>query len=300
MIPAAGSVVLGEAAEPSPATDEVLIAVEAYSVNRGETFLLESPPTGWRPGKDVAGTVIQEAASGFGPTHGQRVVGHPDSGGWAERAAVPVGRLAVLPDEVSTTVAAALPLAGLTALRLIRVVGSLVGKRVLLTGASGGVGHYFTELAAAHGADVTAIVGSAARGERLRQLGATSALTDVEQAGQDYDVIVESVGGDVFTAAWRRLHSHGLFVWMGQASQRPPTLDFFDWTGGSSATLRKFLYSDDCVPIADDLRTLVRLVRIGRLCPEIDSIRSWDWTPEVLKALLARKIRGNAILEVSR
>jgi NADPH:quinone reductase len=300
MIPAAGSVVLGEAAEPSPAADEVLVAVEAYSVNRGETFLLESPPAGWRPGKDITGTVVRAAASGFGPTRGQRVVGHPESGGWAERVAVPLHRLTALPDDVPASVAAALPLAGLTALRLTRVVGSLASKRVLLTGASGGVGHYFTELAAAHGADVTALVGRAARGERLVQLGACAVLTDIEQAGHDYDVVVESVGGEVFTAAWRRLHPRGLFVWMGQASRHQPTLDFFDWTGGTSATLRKFLYSDDCVPIADDLGALVRLVHLGHLHPEIDSTRNWARTPEVLNALLARRIRGNAVLEVSQ
>ena len=79
MIPIAGSVVLSEVAEPTPADHEVVVAVEAYSVNRGETFLLESPPTGWRPGKDIAGAVVQGAASGVGPARDQRVVGHPDA-----------------------------------------------------------------------------------------------------------------------------------------------------------------------------------------------------------------------------
>jgi NADPH:quinone reductase len=165
---------------------------------------------------------------------------------------VPLDRLAALPDEVPLHVAAGLPLAGLTALRLTRVAGSLAAKRVLLTGASGGVGHYLTELAAAGGAEVTAVVGSAERGQRLLQLGARRVLTDVEQAESDYDVVIDSVGGDVFRAAWRRTATHGLFVWMGRASRRRPTLDFFDWSGGTSATLRKFLYSDDPVTVAAD------------------------------------------------
>jgi len=221
MIPIAGSVVLSEVAEPTPADHEVVVAVEAYSVNRGETFLLESPPMGWRPGKDIAGAVVQEAASGVGPARGQRVVGHPESGGWAERVAVPTDRLAVLPDDVPARVAAALPLAGLTALRLTRVVAPLAGERVLLTGASGGVGHYFTELAAAQGAEVSAVVGSESRGTQLLRLGTRAVLTDIEQADRDYDVVIESVGGDVFNAAWRRLATRGLFGLDGAGRAAP-------------------------------------------------------------------------------
>jgi NADPH:quinone reductase-like Zn-dependent oxidoreductase len=299
MIPTGdGSVELGKVDEPAPAEHEVVVRVDAYSVNRGETFLLESPHPGWRPGKDVAGTVVREAASGAGPVRGQRVVAHPENGGWAERVAVPVDRLATLPDEVPTTVAAALPLAGLTALRLARTVGSLPGRRVLLTGASGGVGHYFVELATAQGAYVTAVVGSAERGTRLRQLGA-EVLTDIEQADRGYDVVIESVGGAGFASGWSRLSTRGLFVWMGQSSRQRPVVDFFDWTGGTSATLRKFLYSDDPTPVSDDLATLARLVRLGHLHPEIDSVRPWQQTSDVLTALLARQIRGNAVLEVA-
>jgi len=170
---------------------------------------------------------------------------------------------------------------------------------VLLTGASGGVVHYFAELAAAQGAEVSAVVGSEARGTQLLRLGARALLTDIEQADRDYDVVIESVGGHVFNAAWRRLATRGLFVWMGRAGRRPTALDFFDRTGPTSATLRKFLYSDDPVAVADDLATLVRLVCLCRLHPEIDSTRDWHRTPDVLKALLARQIRGNAILEVT-
>jgi NADPH:quinone reductase-like Zn-dependent oxidoreductase len=300
MIPAgAGSVALDAVDEPSPGEHEALVAVEAFSVNRGEAFLLDAPRTGWRPGKDIAGTVVRPAASGAGPARGQRVVGHPEYGGWAERVAVPVDRLAVVPVEISAPVAAALPLAGLTALRLSRTVGSLAGKRVLLTGASGGVGHYFVELASAQGAYVTAVVGDHARGKRLRQLGASDVVTAIDHAGCSYDVVIESVGGSVFPAAWRRLRHDGLFVWMGQVSRRAPVLDFFDWTGGSSATLRKFLYSDDPVRIADDLATLVRLVQLDRLHPEIDSVRPWSETAAVLTALSSRQIRGKAILGVT-
>ena len=83
-----GQVLLSDVDEVSPAAEEAVIEVEAFSVNRGETFLLENPPDGWRPGKDIAGRVVQAAADGTGPLAGTRVVGHPPSRGWAERAAV--------------------------------------------------------------------------------------------------------------------------------------------------------------------------------------------------------------------
>src|SRR3954447_6148400 len=151
---------LGDVPEPSPAPDEALVAVEAYSINRGEIFLLDAPRDGWRPGQDVAGRVERAAADGSGPPAGTRVVAHVPSGGWAAQVAAPTGALAALPDDVPATTASTLGVAGLTALRLLRSAGSVAGKRVLLTGASGGVGHFVVELAAAQGALVTAVSSS--------------------------------------------------------------------------------------------------------------------------------------------
>src|SRR5579871_2175091 len=176
-----GQVRMTDVDEAAPAAGEALVAVEAFSVNRGETFLLEDPPAGWRPGKDIAGRVARAAADGTGPRAGTRVVGHPPSRGWAERAAVSASTLVELPDEVQAVTAAALPLAGLTALRLVRAAGPLIGKRLLVTGASGGVGHYVTELAVASGAEVTAVSASPERGARLAALGATI-VTDLDEA----------------------------------------------------------------------------------------------------------------------
>jgi len=119
-----GRVRLAIVEPPQPGEDQAVVEVAAFSPNRGETFLLERPRPGWRPGKDVAGVVVRAAADGSGPPAGARVVGHSEQGGWAEHVAVPTARLAVLPAEVPFAVAAALPLAGLTALRLARVSGS--------------------------------------------------------------------------------------------------------------------------------------------------------------------------------
>jgi NADPH:quinone reductase-like Zn-dependent oxidoreductase len=275
-----------------------VVGVEAYSVNRGETFLLESPPPGWRPGKDVAGVVASIGPEVHGLQVGQPVVAHPEHSGWAERVTVASDRLTPRPAAMPATLAAALPLAGLTALRLVRLIGALPGRSILFTGASGGVGHYFVELATAAGARVTAVTASAARGRRLAELGA-EVITDLAAARGDYDVVVESVGGPAFMAAWRLLDPHGLFVWMGQASRERPTIDFFDWTGGTSATLRRFDYTDSPVSVADDLATLVGLVQTGRLHPELGLVADWKQTPEVLDALITRRVRGNAILEVT-
>ncbi|NUR91846.1 MAG: alcohol dehydrogenase, partial [Nonomuraea sp.] len=77
-----------EVEEPAPRPNQAVIAVEAFSVNRGEMFLLMKPREGLRPGKDIAGRVVAAAADGTGPAVGTRVVAHPPYGGWAERAAV--------------------------------------------------------------------------------------------------------------------------------------------------------------------------------------------------------------------
>jgi len=207
-----GSVELGEVDEPEPKPDEAVVEVAAFSPNRGETFLLEQPRRGWRPGKDIAGTVTREAEDGSGPRRGQRVVGHPDDDGWAERVAVRTDRLVPVPDFIDLTVAAALPLAGLTALRLGRVAGSMASRRVLLTGASGGVGHYFVELAAAQGALVTAVCATAARGERLLALGAADVVRTVERSDGPFDVGVDSVGGRATPAVWHKLTQHGMLI----------------------------------------------------------------------------------------
>src|SRR5437763_8401509 len=94
---------LREVDEPSPRGDEALVAVQCFSVNRGETRRLTSAPDGWRPGWDVAGTVLEPAHDESSPGAGERVVGFMsiDAGGWAERVAVRTDRLTRLPDEVS-------------------------------------------------------------------------------------------------------------------------------------------------------------------------------------------------------
>lgn len=293
-------VVLADVAEPAPRPHEALVKVEAFSVNRGETFKLERPAPGDRPGKDIAGLVVQPAADGSGPSGVTRVVGHPMGGGWAEYVAVPTDALAELPDDVSVLQGAALPLAGLTALRLVRAAGPLPGRRILLTGASGGVGHFVTELAAAAGAEVTAVTRNAERGARLVELGAAEVVHDVAAARGPYDIVLESTGGQALPLALARLARRGTLIWFGQASRTPVTLDFFDFfTGPESAVIRHFHYLDADTRLDDDLATLVRLTAQGRLHPEIGHVTDWTGTATALTALRDRRIRGKAVLTLS-
>lgn len=294
-----GSVQIGSVPEPVPTCDQAVVSVDAYSVNRGETFLLDSPVAGWRPGKDIAGTVVAAAGDSSGPRVGARVVGHTPHSGWAERAVVATSSLAELPAETTMTTAAALPLAGLTAIRLLRRAGSLIGRRLLITGASGGVGHYLVELATAAGAEVTAISATAERGTRLSEFGAT-VLNEVSHVEGWFDVTMESVGGSSFVEARRRTDPAGMVIWFGQASQQPVTLDFFDWVQGTvGARIEPFHYEHSDRPNSDDLATLVRLVNEDRLHPEIGALRSWEGTPQVIDDIRARRLRGNAVLEVT-
>ena len=158
-----------ELPEPEPSADEIVVDVRAFAVNRGELRLIPARPDGWRPGQDVAGHVRRAMD---GPAAGARVVAIAQGGGWSERVAVPAAHCAPLPDDVSFEQAASLPIAGLTALRALRQGGFLLGREVLVTGATGGVGQFAVQLARAAGARVTAQVsepGAGRGGPRRRR-----------------------------------------------------------------------------------------------------------------------------------
>lgn len=293
---ARGRVRMDSVEAPQAGDGEVVIDVRALSINRGETFHLERPAPAWRPGKDVAGIVASTGLGVEGFQPGMRVVAHAEDGGWAERVAVAADRAAQLPDNVDWQTAAPLGLAALTALRLTRVTGPLASRRVMLTGASGGVGHAFVQLAAAHGAQVTAVSADRGRGARLLELGAAQVVHQIEDADGPFDIALESTGGAAPGKAWARLTQHGHLVWFGQASGEPALLDFFDWRGATSGTIRRFHYVEDDTPVGVDLAALVRLVASGRLHVEVGLVADWRQTPDALEALLERRVRGNAVL----
>jgi NADPH:quinone reductase-like Zn-dependent oxidoreductase len=154
------------------------------------------------------------------------------------------------------------------------------------------------ELAAGQGALVTAISASANRGKRLRELGATAVVTNVESAVPPFEIGIDSVGGSTTRSVWHRLQAHGLLIWLGQASRVRPEFDYFDWDGAMSVTIRKFNYLDSTHTEAEDLATLVRLVATDRLHPEIGLTNDWSRAGDAIQALLNREVQGNLVLTI--
>ncbi|AKU97086.1 oxidoreductase [Labilithrix luteola] len=286
--------------EPTPAPDEVLVEVEAFSLNRPDLLYLQMPHSTFRPGIDFTGRVVKAAADGSGPPVGAFVLAHsPSGGGAAERVAVSSRQVVVRPESLSVYQAAALPLAGLVALRLVREAGPLEGKNVLVTGVTGGVGHYVVELAVSSGARVFAFASPEEPTDRLRELGAVL-LSSLDAAPGLFDVVMESVGGELFSEIVPRLAPNSLVLWFGEASGKPIALDFFHFFPGHEAmTLRHFVYTH--VPNADDRRDLEELVRLvieGRLHPEIGRVSDWSEASDVFAQMQSRNLRGKAVLTV--
>jgi len=293
----AAPVELREVPEPQPAPNEALVEVRAFSLNRGELRLFRIRPEGWRPGQDISGVVLQPAADGSGAKAGARVVALPDNAGWAQHAAVPAHRTAVLPDNVRFEDAAALPVAGLTALRTLRFGASLLGKRVLITGAAGGVGHLATQLAARSGAHVTAIVASRERAKHLR--GADEIIQDIGQAHGHFALILESAGGASLAAAIAHIEPKGTIVVFGNSSGETTSISFRDFAEHPNARIQTFSYftSEAEERFAPDLALLVSLVADGSLKPQLVE-QSWRDLASTGPLLLDRQFPGKAVFGI--
>jgi len=278
-----------------PARGEVLVEVRAFSINRGELRMLGTAADGWRPGWDFAGILQSDVE--HGPRAGARVVGIRRGGTWAERVAVSQAWMAELPDEVSFAEAAALPTAGLTALRTLRLGPAILGRRVLVTGASGGVGRFAIQLAHLGGAEVTALISSSsARAAGLPELGADEVASDISQLYGRFDLILESVGGETLARLVTMVDPQGTLVMFGNSSNDPSTFNVRDIYLDARIRLQGFELFFGGDPFGRDLAYLVRLVGEGKLDPQLAGELPWEAMPQALEQLRNRDAAGKIAL----
>ena len=291
---------LAEVPDPQPGPSEAVVGVGAVAVNRGELRLLGMRPHGWRPGQDVAGVVVMPAADGSGPAEGTRVVAWPEQEGWAQQVAVPTSHLATLAPEVSLAQAATLPIAGVTALRVLRLGGDLSSQRVLVTGASGGVGRFAVELAAGSGAEVTGVASNADRAAGLMDLGAGAIVYKMDDAEGPFDLILESAGGPSLVASIGLVAPRGTIAVFGNSSDTAAQVSFGDFRGKAGARIEAFFVYETGEPptFGDDLKLLVDMIADGSLHPQIGVEAPWTEANQVFAALASREVNGKAVLLV--
>jgi NADPH:quinone reductase-like Zn-dependent oxidoreductase len=296
---AQGRLVIRGVADPVPDRDEALVRVRAISLNRGEVRRSGMATAGWRPGWDLAGEVERAAPDGSGPRVGARVVGLLPEGAWAERVAVPTQALAELPAAVTFSQAATLPVAGLTALHALEKRGLLLGRRVLVTGATGGVGDFAVQLARRAGAHVTATARRADQAPALRQRGAHEVTVgDAIPSSPQYDLVIESVGGRTLGTALAALERGGVCVTLGVSASPEVTFDARQFFATGRTTLYGFyLFTELGTELPSfGLRRLAELVAAGQLVPHISLERPWGEVGRVAQDLMNRRFPGKAVL----
>ncbi|NRQ33577.1 NAD(P)-dependent alcohol dehydrogenase [Nonomuraea sp. NN258] len=314
---------LREVERPAPARGEVLVRVRATSVQPYDWHLLRGQPyaarlTGGggglglrRPriavlGADVAGEVerVGPGVTGFEP--GDEVFALAKQGGFGEYVCLPQDALVRKPRTLTFEQAAAIPLAAGTALLALREEGRVsAGQRVLVNGASGGVGTFAVQLAKAFGAHVTGVCSGRNAG-LVRSLGADEVIDytkqDFTREGDRYDVLVDAAGGHRGSACRRVLTSEGAHVLIGGPAGR-----WLQPMGAIMATLVTGRFAAQRTCLADIVRhphpgqlltTLAGLADEGRLMPVIDRVYPFDEIPDAVRYQELGHAAGKVVVTV--
>lgn len=300
---------------PVPADDDVVVRVHASSANpwdwhfvRGEPVLMRPAGIGgvrrprFRiPGGDVAGTVerVGPAVRGFAPGDAVYGFGH---GAFAERVAVKQGQLAKKPSTLSFEEAAAVPLAAITALQAWRAGGLASGQRVLVIGASGGVGTFAVQLARHEGAHVTGVC-SGRHLDLVRELGADDVIdytaSDVTALATRYDVVLQ-LGGTYSPGALRRLLADDgvLLQSYGDGNRWTGPLVNLAWAAllnrFVSQRLTSFVAKEDTAT----LDSLTALIEAGQVRPVIDSVVPLAEAPQAIALVEHGSPAGKVVVRV--
>lgn len=312
-----GPEVLAVAEVPDPAPPgegQVSIAVHAAGVHAGDVWIMRGVPLLVRAafgrkrprnpvvGRDIAGTV---AAVGEGVTTlavGDRVFAESDQGGFAERVVADAAYVRRAPENLDDVHAAVIPVSATTALQGLRLAGVGPGDRVLVIGASGGVGTYAVQLAAALGAEVTGVA-SAAKADHVRAAGASRVIDyrteDVTAGDNVYDVVFDLVADRPIRALQRIIAPRGTLVLSSGTGSRLlgpiPRL--------AAATLRSPFTRQRLKPLVvrrsgDDLDELRAHAEAGRLRPVVDEVFPLDRAPEAFARLASGTVRGKVAIRV--
>jgi NADPH:quinone reductase-like Zn-dependent oxidoreductase len=300
---------LREIEKPVVKDDDVLVRVHASSVNAGDYFTMKgSPwmirfsvgipkPKGHILGWDVAGRVeaVGKNVSLFRP--GDEVFGACQNT-FAEYASAPAGRFAVKPTNLTFEQAAAVPSAACTALQGLRDVGKLrPDMKVLVNGASGGVGSFAVQVAKAMGAEVTGVSGTN-NTDLVRSLGADRVVDytrqDFSRDGRRYDLILDNVGNRSFRDLRRALAPGGVIVPNTGHGGMGYVFKAFALSAFSGGVKRPFL----CVPRHSDLAHLKELIESGKIKPVIDRTFSLADVPKALAYAAGGHVRGKVVITV--
>ena len=300
-----GSLELGEVADPIADSNEAIITVTTFSLNRGELRRAEAAPSGMQIGWDLVGIVKTAARDGSGPAEGQRVVGFSRRmRGWAERVALPTADFAVIPDAVSDADAATLPVAGLTALYALERCERLLGSKILVTGASGGVGYFACQLGLLMGAHVVAQLRRPDFEDMVRAIGVNEIVISADGSGLGtegkFRAIIDGVGGPALSALLSQLDEQGRAILYGVSAGPEATLAIRQlmFTGGGRIE-GFFLYREaDIETATKGLDRLLRLVADERLKTHVSVTGEWENIGETAARLIGREFAGKAVLTV--